>query len=730
MSKVKGKGDKTKRILLFLLAFGLLFVVFKVATGNWTPQSDTFVIIFSALVMLSFITLFLEHFFTKPSDVLASTISILLLLSPLRNQLSKFGIWFDIFYIYNLLLLLTALIALLLLDEAKSSISRQNKVSLGLKRFATFFGNGRFLYFCLFFLTLLFYVDSQTKPFLWLFCYATVIILIDPKKFVLLSTKKATSNENDIGEIFGVQSKNTFLVKLYKDRVPIHRFDCVVFLYAIGGSQQKHRGVILDIYNLNEEKWAKVMSCNSFCRTRKRQPNTNLRENVVYEMGACDNADFSKRFVGVVLERSEIEKIRFEYSDRVPVLQGDLLQIQINGKTTLYQILQGLTDIELLESKNEAGIIVGEAIQLGVWNSERRTFDKYGWVPSMNSPIFRAIDIDMPNIEEGERQIGTIPNTNYPILMNINDAIKHHIAILGITGSGKSVFARKLISDVMAQGTKVICVDFTNEYRSKFPKVENIIQENVLEGETISQANRIFSHIEWISNELGEYSNKQNKPEIAKRMKAIQAEFSKAIEDYLTGKANLILFELPDVSNTTSILEYTRWFFHVLFDMAKKHKNFGKRVCVVIEEAHTVVPEWNFIGERDKHAGSLVNCISQIALQGRKYNVGFIIIAQRTANVSKTVLTQCNTIIAFQQFDKTSTEFLSNYMGGEMAKTLPQLGLYQAIAVGKGFRTGIPLICQVPTIEEPISEKSPDETPPEDTGDVSADNEDLLQPSE
>jgi predicted membrane protein len=120
-----------------------VFVVFKIATGNWTPTSDIFVVIFSALVMLSFVTLFLEHFFTKPTDVLASTISILLLLSPLHSQLSKLGIWYEIFYVYNVILLLVALFALLLVDEEKSSASLQNKISLNLKRFAVFFGNGR-----------------------------------------------------------------------------------------------------------------------------------------------------------------------------------------------------------------------------------------------------------------------------------------------------------------------------------------------------------------------------------------------------------------------------------------------------------------------------------------------------------------------------------------------------------------------------------------------------------
>ncbi|MCK5563912.1 MAG: ATP-binding protein [Planctomycetes bacterium] len=183
----------------------------------------------------------------------------------------------------------------------------------------------------------------------------------------------------------------------------------------------------------------------------------------------------------------------------------------------------------------------------------------------------------------------------------------------------------------------------------------------------------MINNIDWISNQLDEFPNNRNKPGINRKQGEIQEEFFSSIKCFLESEANHTLFELPDVSNTTGILEYTRWFFKSLFEIAKNHNNFGKRICVVIEEAHTVIPEWNFIGERDKHAGSLVNCISQIALQGRKYDIGFVIIAQRTANVSKTVLTQCNSIIAFQQFDKTSTDFLSNYTGSEMAKALPNL---------------------------------------------------------
>ena len=45
-----------------------------------------------------------------------------------------------------------------------------------------------------------------------------------------------------------------------------------------------------------------------------------------------------------------------------------LLEVTIQSKNVLYQIVEGLTKIEQLENKNQTGVIIGEAIQLGTWN--------------------------------------------------------------------------------------------------------------------------------------------------------------------------------------------------------------------------------------------------------------------------------------------------------------------------------------------------------------------------
>ena len=55
------------------------------------------------------------------------------------------------------------------------------------------------------------------------------------------------------------------------------------------------------------------------------------------------------------------------------------------------------------------------------------------------------------------------------------------------------------------------------------------------------------------------------------------------------------------------------------------------------------------------------------------FDMGCLLITQRTANVTKTILNQCNTIFAMRSFDKTGKDFLSDYMGREYAEKLSLL---------------------------------------------------------
>jgi len=172
------------------------------------------------------------------------------------------------------------------------------------------------------------------------------------------------------------------------------------------------------------------------------------------------------------------------------------------------------------------------------------------------------------------------------------------------------------------------------------------------------------------------------------------------IDSYLAGTDKKIgVFELPALSNTTEVLKETQNFLEKVFNFAKTKydQNSPVKIALVLEEAHTITPETGFLGDMGDYGGNkaLVNKMTQIALQGRKYGVGLLVIAQRTANVSKTVLTQCNTVICFQAFDETSFTFLGNYVGKDMVQALPNLKQYHAVIAGKAVRSNMPMIIDV-----------------------------------
>lgn len=537
----------------------------------------------------------------------------------------------------------------------------------------------------------------NSQEFNMLLWYWIIFILLNiPQLAVTIESffikKVKATSPYIIGQIFGVQSKNTFLVKLSENRSQITRvFDFVEFKYSI--DNQIKKGMILDVYLLNQEQWVKILTTSEI---EKIFPKGNIFNNhladYIYRIQEVPENDLLDRFIGLVTDNSTIDKIRFVYNAKAFIYDGQLIELKIRDERILYQLIEGTTKIELLESKNQTGLIVAEAIQLGTWNKENLRFEKYGWVPNINTPVYIASNIDETHVEDNEYKIGIIPGTNYPVILNKEVAVTHHTAILGVTGSGKSVFVRNLIKQIANENTKVIIVDLTGEYKIKIPSIESIIDEE--------NSEKAFSALEAIAVQEREYANKRDYTIIAENEKIIKQSMGAAIKRFLETNQKETIFELPDISNNSGVIEYTKWFFWVLFKIAKKYKNYGKRICVVLEEAHTVVPELSSMGVADFSSKATVNSIAQIALQGRKYNIGFLVIAQRTANVSKTVLTQCNSIVVFQEFDKTSSDFLSNYLGSDYINALPTLKQRNAIAVGKAFRSNVPMIFEVPYIEE------------------------------
>ncbi|OGU58713.1 MAG: hypothetical protein A2X64_00075 [Ignavibacteria bacterium GWF2_33_9] len=684
----------TNRFILFILIVGIFLVVTFLFTGNFFPTTETKDIWFySGLFMVLFSVLFIEPFYSSPKNVITNSIPLLLVYLAIQKSFKSNILWW-ISIGTILFLILISIFAMALFQENVSSETTRNKISEKLKSFAVIFGQGKVIYSAVFLSVLFLYQVELIRTIPDTYYYTMVILW---GCLLLINTKAIHSSfspivrdkqTNAIGEIFSVQSEKMFLVKLFEDKKNVKKFDLVKFRYKMDSSFDCiNNGFIFDTYNLNNQKWAKVLLLHIDKENCKK-----LKSNTLYKIDDKEKISLLTKdlciesFVGVIIEGTKIGNIKFEYSKKINDLQeGDLLELEVDGTKIFYQVFGGITNSEKLELKDESGFIEGEAIQLGTWNDTNLSFEKYGWLPQINTPIFRANteNINVPDFNFPEYKLGVIPSTNLPSIINLNYAVSHHLALLGVTGSGKSFIARELIKELSID-TKIIIIDFTGEWKEKLQELSPV---DIINTDKLPVMEKLIAEKETESS-----NRNSDKSKILEFKRKIQEQLFNYFKDFMESNNKVALFEIPELSNTTFILEFTQLFIESIFSYAKTKR--GSKICLVLEEAHTIVPETGFLGDLGDYGSSkaLVSKMSQIALQGRKFGVGLIVIAQRTANVSKTVLTQCNTIICFQAFDETSFAFLGNYIGKDLTQALPNLKLYHAIVTGKAIKSNIPMI--------------------------------------
>jgi uncharacterized protein len=117
------------------------------------------------------------------------------------------------------------------------------------------------------------------------------------------------------------------------------------------------------------------------------------------------------------------------------------------------------------------------------------------------------------------------------------------------------------------------------------------------------------------------------------------------------------------------------------------------RCLIVFEEAQSFVPE-GFVVD-DWNLKATAQDTSRIIMESRKFGLGFMLISQRTAMVTKSALSQCNTVVAFQAVDQTGLEYLEQLCGRTLAKGIPTLPVQTAVTMGRGMTSRRPIIGRI-----------------------------------
>ncbi|GAB6137696.1 ATP-binding protein [Halanaerobaculum tunisiense] len=687
-----------ERLYVLILYIVFLYFLSGFFIGGWLPGGggkDLWLI--SSTGYLAF-RLFSAPFFSKPSDSLATSLSVILLLWSLDlSSVNSFSLQINIFRWFsigvNLIILISSSIAIIM-KKRHNERSSLNKTCYLL---STNLGKGELIFTSPVLISILGFhqnklIDILILGFIWI-----LLVVIKPVELFFKIKNKVREIKSDSTEIVGkiqridspniirasidsidnwnVEDVNIAMLTDAKNVYVIPLFTQIIDQDIIG------TGLCLEMETELDNKLNKFCVYNS---NREFNRSKLIRDNM--------NIEIEAELIGFIVENSNISHIKFEISCNKNLKEGLIVFCKQDGENIYYQILDVYTTEEKFSS-NPRGTHIITATQLGEIDSEKG-FIKYPWVPNMNTPVFLTSE-DIKDSKENEEELilGKLPNSNIDVVADFDYLLEYHTAILGVTGTGKTEMAFDIIKYGLENGKKIFCVDFTGDYKARLEEY-NPVELSLGEEDSKKIEELIFKI------ETGKYGAEDEKKKFKEFIDTITPEIKKKVKNFLEDDgAGLGIFELPNIATSRAMLRATELYLSEIFSWARRNRK-AREILVVLEEAHTVIPETNVFGYDKADTNLIINKISQIALQGRKYGVGLLIISQRTALVSKTILSQCNTYLTFSLVDQTSLKYLSSVYSSEHIDLIPNLQFLHTLVYGKGIKSERSIVVEIPFDEQ------------------------------
>lgn len=753
--------SQKQRIIVGSLYLLILAVIFKLIGGGfkdliWNPGIDQSILFYAGAFMIILGAYLVEPFFTKPANAIANATIVLIALLSLSQKNNLLG--YSLIFNYSIIVIILSTFTIFIKDSQSSICKKIGKITYF---FSTNLGQSKVIFSIIYVLAAYSYfaLPGRIFPFISILAFWICVVFFDVVAIIVERISKLISYlqnkvENELGSAIGCDNPLLYKVEIdYKKHKvqPIKYGDIVV---VQTGPNIGSVGVIVNIKHLLNKRWLSIYFLQNQSgevlkidtRSKKLITDNNSifsTENSVYLLDINQlNPEFreqiennqlyknKEQFVGCVAKDSNITTINFsilrDFEKSVQkITEGTVLETNIYGEDTLYQVINGNTREEHLQNFDKHGYTIGIARKLGKYEQNSKELQINKWMPSIYSPLFFAFSsqLSTEQIKEvAQNAVGRLPETGLEIpIKDLEALVTHNTAILGILGIGKSCLAFELIKRVAENGIKVICIDITNEY------------ENELKSYNIEDAKLDDAQLK--AELLEKYNDIDKDVQVGGNWGLFRTELKTLIQGFLAGEKQVLVLNPEDyeVSIQTSnikprkvgpgsndwedqapmreltAVEITRIFSEIILDICKVSGRAQKAKCLIVyEEAHSLIPEWNSVAsEGDKTA---TNGTAKVILQGRKYGFGSLVIAQRTANVSKSILNQCNTIFALRIFDDTGKQFLENYIGTDYSSTLPTLEERHAVAIGKGLKLKQPVIIQLNDKEHITVSASPPES--------------------
>ncbi len=708
--------SQTIRLLYLALYLFFLVIMNRFAFGQWLPITTSKGLWFySGAAALILGSLLITPFFTSPANAIAylvaALVAVLSFAAPgtaITDTLPRYCV---ITFCFGML----AVCCLNILWKDSKNRFLNNLAEAG-RFLADFLGSPRFVYAVVIVYALWEYHRTSPREMIFVSISGLVIAAHQPLETLgivlqrIRGVWKPSKALSIVGNIVAYQTPGIVLVR--QEGTSIIQPGACLFIADKSGMYRV--GVALGYFGRDEGLLLRALEIDlpESMRPRMTEFGRVLREGSAYILDVNglgtlqDDVYLLKHldsFIGIVAPDSATERLYIEIIHEKDIEQGRLVETFVGEKRVLYQVLDGLTKEEIIQQKNTYGFARGEASQVGVWDEEKRKFRPCNWIPRLNAPVFlKSIEAQQDN----RNAIGHFPSTNYSVeIKSLDELVTHNTAILGILGVGKSMLSIELVERMIKYGIKVVCIDLTNQYALELKdfydgpheikclsKINEAGQkdcdafaESPEEGGSISNLRKaIYDDLEAFLKKDNSHMLKIYNPAALSATK--QQQEPRSYSDAEGWHRSAALWQVTPVEVTSIITE-------ICLSLLQTEMTDKAHVCLVFEEAHSLIPERNFVtAEGDQRAASST---ARAILQGRKYGLGCLLVTQRTANVSKTILNQCNTIFAMRTFDETGKEFLSNYISLKYSSKLPTLQERQAVVFGRASSCENPVMIRL-----------------------------------
>lgn len=371
--------------------------------------------------------------------------------------------------------------------------------------------------------------------------------------------------------------------------------------------------------------------------------------------------------------------------------------------------------------------LVGTAVPLGVFSENR--IIRPSFPPSPGDAVYTASDTVLKKffgIDDQGLNLGKIFFHDVEARINLTRLLQKHLAILAMSGAGKSYFTAVLLEELLSRTGEqgrigIVVIDTHGEYLSlAYPEsgelhkkvkiirgTDIIIPVPELSAYNIAEFAPKMSAVQVrelapIIRDIKHYTNLYDFNDLCDKIKMcdnMKENSKNALLKWIEELDNLNIFGktgYPDIKG------YIRPGHAVILDISSIINMKAKQIIVtyisrklfnlrrqglippyveVIEEAHNFVPE----GVKEENALSR-NIIETIAREGRKFYASLCLITQRPIQLSTTVLSQCNTHLILRVTNPYDLDHIGKSSEGitrETLNTISSLRVGEALIVGE-----------------------------------------------